>query len=996
MEAAKIKEFVERVLPELDAPAAYLPHINQYVTKEEQWGEDKTRMCYIMPVPQSASVQNLGIAILANICNEKMGPEFMSTRAYYPEPKMLKRMKKENIPFFDSCIYHEMKDYDCIGFSSFYALQYLAFIPLLKLSNIPYKFEDRRDNWDYPIVGLGGIQTYSAEPVAPIFDVFFLGEGEVMNEKFLRLLRQRKKEGVSRKEFLYEAARDIQGIVLPWAYEWEYYPADHPTKPNQIKSYRLTEEAAAHGIPLINLKACIEFRDTDPLTKTFVPNEQGGEMSIGSVYTCNSCSNLCSFCQGSHISLPLRERPLEKVLPATEELIKETGTKEITPYSFNVSDLSYVNRFTKSILADQNKKVSLSSERLDMFNEDFALTTLKSGARSLTVAVEAASPRGRHILNKNLTEEQILKAFEIIFKLGFQKVKIYNIASYPFETEEDRMYYPKLAAKLNELREKYGAKTMLRWSWTGFQAKPFTPLQYAPMEGVSMGEDGEVIFNKTYNNMLDALKEVSPKDRVRFGTASGVSIVAQALAFGDRRLFPVIEKCVDHDVIKYLGGMGIGNKEAVPAFTKLMKEYAGLGWDYFIREKDEDEIFPWEYLSTGVDKSWLLMIYKMAKEAANTPVDQEGLLRAPCHEKCTVCGVCRSKERKPDNFWPAETYGEGRWLPKFEWPDREADNIDVHSVLDSYVKQQKLRTLRFELDINPKYRYVDGSKFKFRMRRALFRVGVPIMNQMIASSDKILEKAWFCGKEIYEVYIADKRYDINTDEILRRVNEELSDDAFVVTRVEQYSGEVQALRDNFEYVLYSMTLRNEDFSIASLKEELAKFEAAEHYPIKVKVKSTTQRDTIRVQELNAKDYAYKVFVRQNEDNTFTLFAALSANVAMYDFATALLKTAKRTLYRFPAIVEEYMLKNTGGATLDMFADVCADCGEEIELNIWGESIDPAYCLEHKYLNSFQHRAGVDSKFEEIEDADEESVELGGHDDDDDDDISAKYEGNEGI
>lgn len=296
MEASKIRAFVERTLPELDEPEVYLPCINQYVTKEEDWGTDKTRMCYIMPVPQSASVQNLGIAILANICNEKMGPEFMSTRAYHPEPKMLRKMKKEDVPFFDSCIYHQMRDYDCIGFSSFYALQYLAFIPLLKLSQIPYKAEDRLDSWDDPVVVLGGIQVYSAEPVAPVFDAFMVGEGEEMNEKFLRLLRQRKAEGVSKKEFLYEASRTIQGIALPWAYEVEYYPADDPKKPNQIKEIRLTEEAKAHGVPQKILKAAVEFRDTPPLTKTFVPNGNGGEMSIGSLYCCNSCSNLSKVC----------------------------------------------------------------------------------------------------------------------------------------------------------------------------------------------------------------------------------------------------------------------------------------------------------------------------------------------------------------------------------------------------------------------------------------------------------------------------------------------------------------------------------------------------------------------------------------------------------------------------------------------------------------------------------------------------------------------------
>lgn len=986
MEAREIRKFVERVLPELDEPGTYVPCINQYLTKEEDWGEDKTRICYVLPVPESASIQNLGIAILTQIGNEMMGDEYLASVCYFPEIKMWRRMKKNNIPMFDNWLFHDLKDFDIIGFSSFYSLQYLNFIQMLKQMELPYKAEERRDSWDTPIVALGGIQAYSAESVADIFDVFMIGEGEDMNVQFMQLLRKCKKEGMSKKDFLYLAAKTIQGVYLPWAYEVEYFDKEDPDRPNQIKSIKLTEEAKAAGVPQKVLKGCIEFRDRAPVNKTFVSNNSGGSMSIGSDYCANSCSNLCSFCQGSQISLPYREVPMELAKKSALDIINNTGTKDISPYCFNVSDLSYVNRFTRDLLLEHNMKVSLSSERLDTMNDDFVAATIKSGSRSFTVAIEAASPRGRHILNKNLTEEQILNAFEIMFRQGATRIKVYNIASWPFEQEEDRMYYVDLVAKIEELRKRLNAKTQIRLSFTPFQAKPHTMLQWAKMENVEVDENNNPVFLKTYNNMMEGVKEVCDY-RFRFGTASNVSLVAQALAFGDRRLFPVVEAIANDPEVKYYGGMGAGS-QIVEVFTKYMRELTPYDWDFFIREKGQDEIFPWEVISTGVDKSWLLKMYNKAKAAADTPVSQEGRLRAPCYKACTACGVCKSTERSADNFWPAEIYGEGRKLPVFKYEDHAPDQINMEEVLAEYIKPQKLRVFRLEADINPKYRYVDPQKLKYRIRRACNRAGIPIRTDVASASDKILEKAWFSGKEIYELYSADKRFNISSEDTVRLINENFADDAIRITRAEWYSGTIKALRDNFEYVLYSLTLNNEDFSYLTAKEEIDFLNSTEEYLMKIKVKSKTKRDAFETIEMNVKDNMYKCFARNNDDGTWTLFAALSDNVAIYDFAATLLKTSKRNLYKYPAIVEEYLLRQTAGAALDMFSGTCLECGGEIETNIWGEDLTDTYCLEHYYSLNFEHRdsvlveQGYSEEFEDEEDTTE--FDVGGHDDDDED------------
>ena len=893
---------------------------------------------------------------------------------------------------FDNWLFHDLKDFDVVGISSFYSLQYLNFIPMLNQMEIPYKSTDRISDWKYPIIGLGGIQAYSAEPVAELFDVFFIGEGEEMNVQFLQLLRQSKKEGMSKRDFLLKAAKEIQGIYLPWAYEVTYFDKDDAEHANQIKSIELTEEAKAAGVPKVVLKGCIEFRDRAPVNKTFVSNNAGGSMSIGSDYCANSCSNLCSFCQGSQISLPYREVPMELAKQSARDIIKNTGTKDISPYCFNVSDLSYVNRFTADLLLKDHMKVSLSSERLDTMNDDFVKATIKSGSRSFTVAVEAASPRGRHVLNKNLTEEQILNAFEIMFRQGALKIKVYNIASWPFEQEEDRVYYAQLCEKIEALRQKYNAKTQIRLSFTPFQSKPMTMLQWAKMENVEIDENGDPVFLKTYNTMMEKVKEVC-EYRFRFGTSSTVSLVAQALAIGDRRLFPVVEAIAKDERVKYYGGMGAGS-DIIEVFTENLRSKTPLNWDYFAREKSQDEIFPWEALSTGVDKSWLLKMYNAAKAASQTPVDEEGCLRKPCYAACTVCGVCRSVERgtnenpKFDSFWPTDIYGEGRKLPVFKYEDHSQDAMNMEEVLDEYIKPQKLRVFRLEVDVNPKYRYVDSQKLKYRIRRACNRAGIPIRTDVAAASDKILEKAWFSGKEIYELYSADKRFTMSEEELVKNINAQFADDALTVNRAEWYSGDIKPLRDNFEYVLYSITFNNLDFSYSSAMDEINLINSSKEYLIKLKVKSKTKRDAFETVQLNVHDYMYKCFARNNGDGTWTLFAALSDNLAIYDFATALLHTAKRNLYKYPAVIEEYLLRNNSGAALDMFADVCLSCGEEIETNIWGEPVSSSYCLEHKFLEEFIHRnitvdSGYSEDFLEEEDS-EDKFELGGHDDEDDD------------
>ena len=1006
----EIVAFVERVKPEIDEPGVYVPVVNQYLIRQAQWdGADPsnppTRICYVMPVPEDCAIQNIGVGMLLRIANEDMGPNFIGSVHYFPEAKMLKRMKKANVPLFDNWLFHALSDFDVLGFSSYFSLQYLNIIPMLEMSGVPYRFEERIDSWEYPIIGLGGVQAYSAEAIAPAFDVYFIGEGEEMNRKFLELLREMRSQGFSKKEFLYRAAKEIQGIYLPWAYEFSYYDDSADTLHyHRIKGYQLTDEAKSHGVPFKVLKAATEFRNQKPFTKSLVSNSTGSSMTIGSLFCANSCSNLCSFCQGSQLTLPYREIPFESAKAAAKEMILNTGTDVLTPYSFNVSDLSYANRFTADILTEEHLRCILSSERLDTMDDDFVKATIKSGSRAFTVAIEGAAPRMRHVLNKNLTEEQILRAFDVMFRNGATRVKVYNISSVPFETEEDRDYYAVLFKKIVDIQKKYNNKAYIRVSFTPFNPKPHTMLQWSRFTNAIINDRGEIEYDRAFDSTMPKVYKAT-EDGVsfRFGTTSLVTIVAFMLNYGDRRLWPVVEAVAHDPDFKYLGGMGIG-ADGGEIFIKYFNQFTDLDLKYFLDERPEDEIFPWEVISNGIDKSWLLKFYKKAKAAANTPLTQEGYLRKPCYEACTYCGVCRSIDKNRGNhgdsrnddgsinttYWDPEIYGEGRFLPIFEYGDNSKDHIGIEAKIDEYLKPQKYKVLRFGVDINPYFRYVNGDKLKYRLRRACLRAGVPVAPKVIAASDKILMKAWFSGKELFEVYLTDLSFNLSEQEIIDRVNCEFEDGCMKIERVEKYSKAVTPLKKNFDFVLYSITLSESVYHRADCDAEIEHFNTVSDYPVKVRVIDKAKFGTFKMEVKNAKDLTYCLFTRDNQDGTWTLFAALSDILAVYDFAAVLLHTAKRNIYRYPAIVEEFLLKSTSGSAFDMFANTCLDCGEEIELNIWGESVSDQFCLKHKYLNEFTRRqVDVSDNTTEFEQETDDDLDRFNHQDvtmDDDTDL----------
>jgi intein/homing endonuclease len=431
-------------------------------------------------------------------------------------------------------------------------------------------------------------------------------------------------------------------------------------------------------------------------------------------------------CEGSARTMPLRERPLDVSLKAFDDVHKETGCFDTTPYGFNLSDHSNIRAMLNYLAKDQDVKIQMSSQRIDMFTEDFASLAYATGNRSVTLAIEGGSERMRRAVNKNLTTQQILEAFEIALKIGFNRVKIYMIANLPFERSEDidgtpsqlvsteyegavkyheedavyltfedntsllvsknyvfykklgettadqlqtgdevyvdetlkkvkaterreaDLYGPekneedslvglmkKLAARRDYWKQQHGGKeTVLNWSFTPFTSKNSTPFQFASCMG-------GLTNRKTLTPAVEAARQLGFKFRV--GTAADVSTVAQVMTLGDRRLNNVIYRAYKEGIIQYFGGMGIG-KDVLPAFENLLKEEVGHTYDVYGGEKMLHQIFPWDFIDVGMDKTHLKERYLQAKAATNSPFS--------CFNRCVSCGGCMvSQENLPQDAY---------------------------------------------------------------------------------------------------------------------------------------------------------------------------------------------------------------------------------------------------------------------------------------------------------------------------------------------------------
>ena len=601
----------DEILLQVEKPARYIGNEVNAVMKNKE--DIDVRFCMCFPDVYEIGMSHLGIQILYDMFNQK--DNVWCERVYSPWPDLAKIMKEKQIPLFALESQDPIKNFDFLGITIQYEMCYTNILQVLDLSGIPLRSEDR--DWDVPIVIGGGPCTYNPEPIAPFFDLFYIGEGEIVYFDLLDLYQKARKEGWSRREFLLEAGK-IPGIYAPSLYTVTY------------KEDGTIESFVPMDISLpttIEKQVVMEMSDTYYPTAPVVPFIKATQDRVV-LEIQRGCIRGCRFCQAGMIYRPLRERSLDFLKQRALAMLDATGDEEISLSSLSSSDYSQLPELVNFLIDECDRRgvnISLPSLRIDAFSLDVMEKVQDIRKSSLTFAPEAGSQRMRDVINKGLTEEDILHGAGQAFEGGWNRVKLYFMLGLPTETEEDMKEIAHLAEKIAERyyeipKDQRNGKVQIVVSTSFFVPKPFTPFQWAPMCRKEEFLDRAGIVRREIHAQLN-------QKSIKYNWhEADVSVLEGVLARGDRKVADVIQYVYEHGQTFDAWGEYYHQEKWDEAFAAC-----GVDPDFYVcRTREEDEIFPWDFIHAGVTKDFLLREWHRAKEETVTP---------NCRMQCAGCGA---------------------------------------------------------------------------------------------------------------------------------------------------------------------------------------------------------------------------------------------------------------------------------------------------------------------------------------------------------------------
>lgn len=601
-----IKKEVEKILQYVQKPARYVGGELNSVVKDLDKIDLRYAFCF--PDTYEIGMSHLGMKILYGLVNER--EDAWCERVFAPANDMEDQMRKNNVPLFALESGDYIKDFDMIGFTLQYELCYTNVLNMLDLAGVELLSKDRTDLT--PIVCCGGPCACNPEPIADFFDIVFLGDGEESTNEVLDLLKECKIKGATKQEFLLKA-KNITGVYVPSFYEDSY------NEDGTLKELK----------PLNDAPARVKKAVVADMNKCYYPKEFVvpfidivHDRAVEEIF--RGCIRGCRFCQAGFIYRPIREKSVETINRQSKALIDSTGYDELSLCSLSTSDHSDVNNMLTSLIdwtVKDKINLSLPSLRVDNFSDELVDKLNKVRKSGLTFAPEAGTQRLRDVINKNVTEEEVLRTCTKAFDNGWTSVKLYFMMGLPTETMEDIEGIANLGMEVihafgkNPNRQK-GTGVQVSISCSSFIPKPFTPFQWEP-------EDNMESLKAKQAHLLECIP--TRKIKVSYHETP-TSLIEGVLARGDRRLNKVLYSA-------FKNGCKFDSWDDQFNFDGWLKAFEENNLDpyfYTQRRRDFSELLPWDHLDYGVSRKFLENENKKAHENKTTP---------HCRIKCAGCGA---------------------------------------------------------------------------------------------------------------------------------------------------------------------------------------------------------------------------------------------------------------------------------------------------------------------------------------------------------------------